>query len=95
MDFLFIPVINNIKVNEEKKEEQIIEPVELIEEEKQPQQMVITNRNTKYVRKFIEKNKDVINNKIECPICYSTYTYFNKSKHLKTKRHLKMLEKNI
>lgn len=48
-------------------------------------------KNKGYLKKFIAKNKDKINEKIECPICYSTYSYFNKSKHCKTKRHLKLL----
>lgn len=47
-------------------------------------------KNKGYLKKFIAKNKDKINEKIECPICYSTYSYFNKSKHYKTKRHIKL-----
>lgn len=46
------------------------------------------NNNNKYLKKFIEKNSDKINEKIVCPICSNTYTYFNKSKHYKTKIHL-------
>ena len=42
-------------------------------------------------KKFIEENKDKIKEKIECVICKGSYTYFNKSKHNKTKRHLKFI----
>ncbi len=48
-------------------------------------------KNKEYLKKFVEKNKESIKDKIECPICYSTYSYFNKSKHCKTKRHIKLL----
>jgi hypothetical protein len=48
-------------------------------------------KNKEYLKKFVEKNKNSIKDKIECPICYSTYSYFNKSKHCKTKRHIKLL----
>ena len=105
MDFLFLHIIQNIKVEEPlvntavQEEQKVNTAVNLVEKQQpEPEQilnMVVENRNTKYVRKFIEKNKNMINNKIECPICYSTYTYFNKSKHYKTKRHLKMLERNL
>lgn len=81
MDLLFLPIISNIKIDEDKKVEEVKEDVKPIEN-------LAINKNTKYVRKFIEKNKDKINLKIQCPICYSSYTYFNKSKHFKTKRHL-------
>jgi len=54
----------------------------------------IRSNNKKYLKKFIEKNKDEINKKITCPICFSTYSYFNKSKHFKTKRHLTLLSMN-
>ena len=48
-------------------------------------------RNNSYVRKFIANNQEKIKKKIQCPICYSTYTYFNKSKHITTKRHKTMI----
>lgn len=107
MDFLFLPIIQNIKVEENpvnneqpvQEEQKVNTAVNLVEKQQpEPEQilnMVVENRNTKYVKKFIEKNKNMINSKIECPICYSTYTYFNKAKHYKTKRHLKMLERNL
>ena len=46
-------------------------------------------------KKFIEDNKDKIKQKIECVICKGSYTYFNKSKHNKTKRHLKFINDNL
>lgn len=45
-----------------------------------------------YVKQFKEKNKDKIKEKVQCSVCYSTYTYFNKCKHFKTKRHITMQE---
>lgn len=45
-----------------------------------------------YVKQFKEKNKEKIKEKVQCSVCYSTYTYFNKCKHFKTKRHLIMQE---
>ena len=41
-----------------------------------------------YVRRFIDKNKDKIKEKTICYICLGSYTYFNKSKHCKSKKHL-------
>ncbi len=41
---------------------------------------------------FINKNSEKLKVKTCCPICAGSYTYFNKSMHVKTKRHLKMLE---
>jgi hypothetical protein len=46
-----------------------------------------------YFNRFLEKNKDRLREQIECPICYGTFTYFNKNKHNKSKRHLRMAEK--
>ena len=41
-----------------------------------------------YYNDFKERNKDKINEKVDCPICGGNYTYFNKSRDLKTKRCL-------
>lgn len=50
--------------------------------------------NTKaYYKKFVEKNADKLKEKITCPVCCGSYTYFNKSKHIKSTRHIKLLEK--
>lgn len=46
----------------------------------------------KYHCNFKEKHKDKINEKVICPICYGSYSYFNKSSHCKTKRHLRALD---
>jgi hypothetical protein len=47
----------------------------------------------KYNRVFIEKNLEKIHEKRVCDVCCGTYTYFNKSKHLKSKKHLDLLHK--
>jgi uncharacterized phage infection (PIP) family protein YhgE len=38
-----------------------------------------------YHKRFYEKHK---NTKIICPICNLTYTYNNKTNHLRSKKHL-------
>jgi hypothetical protein len=52
---------------------------------------LVEKKKKQYVREFINRNKEKIKEKQTCEICYSTYTYFNKSKHNKTKRHLALL----
>ena len=46
-----------------------------------------------YHKKFIEKNAVKLKEKTICPVCCGSYTYFNKSKHIKSARHIKLLEK--
>ena len=41
----------------------------------------------KFNNNFKIKNADKIKEKVICPICKGSYTYFNKSTHNKTKRH--------
>jgi hypothetical protein len=90
MDLLFIPIMQNIKVEEEPKSTAEDEILNIEEPKAIENKNIIKQNSTKYVKKFIEKNKEKINTKVQCPICYSSYTYFNKSKHYKTKRHLLM-----
>ena len=45
-----------------------------------------------YYRNFMEKNKEKLHTSITCDICYGSYTYYNKSTHLKSKRHMKAIE---
>ena len=49
--------------------------------------------NKVYHKKFMEKNADKVKEKIICPVCCGSYTYFNKSKHIKSDRHIKLLAK--
>lgn len=46
----------------------------------------------KHYRNFLDKNKEKIHEKITCEKCGGTYTYFNKSRHLKTSRHKKHID---
>jgi hypothetical protein len=46
-----------------------------------------------YYLKFKEKNSERITEKHTCEVCLGTYTYYNKSAHIKSKRHIKFLEK--
>ncbi len=43
--------------------------------------------NKAYYKKFIEKNKDKIHEKKICEVCSGKYTYYNKSRHMKSKKH--------
>lgn len=54
--------------------------------------MEIQDNNQKkiYNKNFYDKHKDEPS--IDCPICFGSYNKFNKSHHLKTKRHLKALQ---
>ena len=45
----------------------------------------------KYNDTFRAKHKDKLKQQITCNICNRSYTYYTKSKHAKTKKHIKML----
>jgi len=47
-----------------------------------------------YHQNFVEKNKDRIKEKHFCPVCFGVYTYFNKSQHMRSKRHTRAQELN-
>lgn len=47
----------------------------------------------RYNKAFAEKHTDRIHTKTVCDVCCGTYTYYNKSKHLKTRRHQAMSAK--
>ena len=51
------------------------------------------NKQRFYFNQFRERNKERLKEQIECPICFGTYTYFNKTKHHKSKRHMRMVER--
>jgi len=54
--------------------------------------MEIENINQKkiYNKTFYDKHKD--NSSIDCLICFGSYNKFNKSHHMKTKKHQKALQ---
>jgi len=58
------------------------------QETKQPK-----TRAERYLR-FKEMHTDDINKQHTCDICFGNYTYFNKSSHQKTKKHLNAIEIN-
>lgn len=45
-----------------------------------------------HFKKFMNENKDKIKEQMNCDICGGSYTYFNKSHHNKSQRHLKSLQ---
>ena len=47
-----------------------------------------------YYETFKNKHIDIIHKKIICETCGGKYTYFNKSRHLKLKKHIDAVEKN-
>jgi hypothetical protein len=53
---------------------------------------ITKEKKREYYLEFKEKNKDKINQKVDCEICGGSFTYFNKSRHLTTKRCLKVKE---
>jgi len=49
----------------------------------------------KYYRNWYDKNIEKVHEKHTCGICKGSYTYMNRSKHNKSKKHQNFLEKNI
>ena len=45
-----------------------------------------------YYQTFKKKFPEIITKKYECEICGGSYTYFTKSSHLKTKKHLNVVK---
>ena len=54
----------------------------------------IKKKSVEYVRDFINKNKEKINESIKCEICGGSYSYFNKSRHQKSDKHIKYVNFN-
>ena len=47
-------------------------------------------KNKEYYQTYINKHRN--DPKIDCPICYGSYSVFNKHHHITTKKHKKALE---
>jgi len=47
----------------------------------------------KYIQTFLNKNSTKVKEKVTCDICCGSYTYFNKSKHIRSKKHISLVEK--
>ena len=73
-------------VKTETEKDIINEPIAIAKEKKKYDQ-------SKYNKNFMEKNKDIINQKKICDICCGSYSYYNKSKHMKSLKHLNLLNK--
>jgi len=56
--------------------------------------MEVRKTKKEYYDNFINKNKERIDKQVKCDLCGGTYTYFNKSKHNNTKKHLYEILKN-
>lgn len=81
----------NINLDTENEKEQEIEEVKMNLTE-QEYKILDTEppkkeKRKQYINTFMIKNKGRISEKIICEVCKGTYTYFNKNKHTKTKRH--------
>lgn len=72
-----------------KKEEVKEEPIKKVSKEKSKYDQ------NKYNKNFLEKNRNKIKEKVLCDICCGSYTYFNKSKHLNSKKHQNIVNKYI
>lgn len=67
-----------------------IEEIKIIKKRGRP---VKENKEPKlYYQNFKAKHPNIINNKHECEICGGSYTYYTKSSHVKSKKHLKIIE---
>lgn len=51
-----------------------------------------TEKRRAYNQRFYEKNAEKIHSKITCE-CGHTYTYYNKSRHMKGNKHLITIQK--
>jgi hypothetical protein len=51
-----------------------------------------TNKSKEYYQTYINKHRN--DPKIDCSICYGSYTIFNKHHHISTKKHKRGLEIN-
>jgi hypothetical protein len=56
----------------------------------EPAKKYIIDKETRkvYNYTFMKKNTDEIHKQICCDICGGQYTYFNKSRHMKTRKHM-------
>mgnify|MGYP003651812179 CR=1 FL=1 len=64
-----------------------------MEEIKKRGRPIKENKDTKlYYQNFKAKHPNIINSKHECEICGGSYTYYTKSSHIKSKKHLKIKE---
>ena len=44
-------------------------------------------KHKQYNSTFYEKNHERIHETVSCSLCKGEYTYYNKSRHMKTKKH--------
>lgn len=61
-----------------------IEVTENVENNKTPKKY----DHKKYYKTFYNKNQAKIKERKVCPVCYGSYTYYNKYIHNKSKRHM-------
>lgn len=85
---------NNIKLEilENLPVENVIESPQEKQEEDKMIKKITKEKCREYYLGFKDKNKDKINQKVDCEICGGSFTYFNKSRHIKTKRCIKVKE---
>jgi hypothetical protein len=49
--------------------------------------------NKEYYSNFKNKHEGIITNKIKCDTCMGVYSYYTKSTHLQSKKHISVSEK--
>jgi hypothetical protein len=67
--------------------------MEVVDATPAPEPVVRRYDQKRYNKSFAEKHPDRIHAKNVCEVCCGTFTYYNKSKHLKTRRHIAMVAK--
>jgi hypothetical protein len=56
---------------------------------------IMKEKNARYQATFMEKHKERIVAKVVCDECGGAYTYYNKSHHRNSKKHLYIVEFKI
>ncbi len=87
------PNIEIINMKENKKDENVSPKVNNVENNEKKKYNIDKEKRHDYYKSFIENNQDKLKKVIKCDICEGQYTYFNKDKHIKTKKHISHLNK--
>ena len=79
---------NKLIIDEENKEENN----EIKKGRGRPKNNIKKSSKENYM-KFKENHEGILTQKIECSICSGSYTYYTKSTHLKSKKHIAIEKK--
>jgi hypothetical protein len=94
MESLFDFIIKkDLSENDIKNVKDVKDVKDILEDKEKIQKIKKKYDYKKYNKTFSETNSEKIKKKCICQVCMGSYTYFNKSKHNKSKRHLLFLNK--